>query len=523
MSTKYIIGGAALAGAYYIYQQNQSNAESTKLTLEREHLGERTGRKIDESVIAANDRIRDLHTKADQDLQSEKSKWTTWASNKAHEAGDSLDSASKEAQKKADALYKELHKDDPSRVTQWRDNVKGSVEDGYKSVKGSVNDASSKVTSELKNLGDDVSKRAADAKDSVKSTWYSGKDKERELAREATKSLEGWSETASQNARDYYDSLNGSVKSLQNSAQDDYQKAYDDAKKVYDDASKKFNETKSSWFKSTDDATKKLHSEAQTQLDEAKKQLDYATSRLDDWKQHIKQTLSNSVQNVNGNGNGGSGFYNWLRGGQNEPLKRDFTDKIRDEYNEVKLNTQLTEEELARRANRALRGWGESAEQFSKEEIEQAKIDSQRDYKYPIERKYEEGKLSLNREVDGWSKWFNKRYEETAEGAQAYFGDAQQSFHDAKRQLDENTNRWNSWGNKKSKEVEEEYKRQYEEAKERFEHAQNNLKKWSDEQSDKLLSNADQGISKTKKGLDKLHDESQKGLDDVQSWIKDKK
>ncbi|KAH3681892.1 hypothetical protein WICPIJ_007139 [Wickerhamomyces pijperi] len=512
MSTKFILGGAAVAGAtYYVLHNNEAQYQHEKIpapaygrTREGELMGQRVGRKVDEAALATKDKFDDLQNQASRTydrnaahLNKEKVEWKDWVSSKSNEAKDKLDETNQYAK---------------DSVRQFGDNVKDvnnraydSAKDTVNSAKSSVGDAAYRVGDQVNKLGDKIHESADEGHTRIKkassgNSWLglSAADKERDLATEAKTNLEGWGETASQNAHDYYDSITDDGKAAAKSwiswGKDKKretlataEQAYDDAKKSLDEATKKFNDSKESWFSFGKDKDaeyrKKLHAEAEQQMKDAQKVYDSAGEKLAEWKGRAKKGLNDITNNSHG------GFYDWLRDGE---AKR------------------MSEQELAEKTGRALRGWGESAEQFAKDEIEDAR------------RQVSRAQTSLNDELDSWSKWFNKKYDQTAEGAQEFYNDAQSSLNDAKKQLDDNTNHWYTWSNRKSKEVEDEARRQYEDAEARFKKAESNLNKWGNDQKIKFWSSAEQSVKSGQEGLETLHQNTQNGLDKARHWANER-
>lgn len=517
MSTKFILGGAALAGAtYYVIHQNEPHHQHEKIpspaygrTREGEMFGQRTGQKIDEAALSAQDKINEMQNKASKaydrnaaELEKEKNEWKSWAEAKTNEAKDKVEGDVQYAKDTVRQFGEDVRDTNARAYNSAKDTVGSNVN----SVKHSVDEVSNKVGDEISKFGDKVHELADDGYSTVKKASTGGAwlgintgDKEKDLATETKANLEGWGETASQNARDYYDSLdehtNATAKSWlswgrgkKRETQASIEQALDDAKKELDDATKKFNDTKESWFSLGKDKDaehrKKLHAEAEQLMKEAQEVYDSNSEKLAQWKERAKRGLNDITKERQG------GFYDWLRDGEGK---------------------RMTEQELAENAGRSLRGWGESAEQFAKEEIDDAR------------RQLSKAQTSLNDELDSWSKWFNKKYDETAEGAQEFYNDAQASLNDAKKQMNDNTNHWYTFYNRKSKEVEDEARRQYDEAEERFKKAESNLNKWGKEQKIKFWSSADDSVQTTKESLDSLHQKTQKGLDNTRDWVNNHK
>ncbi|CDR40168.1 CYFA0S04e05050g1_1 [Cyberlindnera fabianii] len=524
MSTgRYVLGGAAVAGAaYYLYaqrlEQAQTPAGGIKLPAfgsssnKTEGTGERTGRKLDEAVLNARDRLDDLSHETGKSIdrtlasaEQQRSKFNGWASDKLEDAQDHLDKHADSAKKKADQLAKQAHRDDPGRIKQFGQEVKDTFEDATTSVNNSLHNAKQSIVG----TKDSAEKSATDAKEKVKDSVEDAKDKasgwfsraapatsEEELARRSKLALEGWGETAAANANEYYDSVASKPSSSSSwfgwgrskDTQEAAQEAYDSAKKSYEDAKAHLRETSNSWFSFKEDPEKKrLHAEAEKQLEAAQKQYDAATSKLNEWKERAQRALSTNGTTTKHY----DGFYDWLRGG----------------YPYLGSNRSSAD---------TIRGWGKSAQDAANEQYYNSK-QSVNDLK----RTYNDAADEVSRSTKDWTKWFNRKYAETAQGAKDYYNDANSALADAQKELDAQTSHWWSWGKKTSKDLELQAKKDVEEAQRRVNDATNQLSKWGIDTQDKLLKVTEDALKQTRDGLNKANEKTQEGLKSAQSWTRD--
>lgn len=472
MSTRtFLISAGVLGGGYYLYQSRLDAAQhpgaqtypyrSTNTT--GEGPGQYTGRKIDETAAHARDRAQDLRADANRKIDStlgsvehERGKAASWASDKLESTKDALDDTARSAQQKAqqfDRRAGELSEHHPSRLER--------------------------LEHELKEEWDEVKEK--------KGSWFKTTDPDREveLAKNTKKSLEGWGESAAQNASEYYDSLVTSTKGVLGSSKPD--RVYGEAKKAFDEAKRQFDDTKASWFSfSADEQKQRAHREAQRQLDLAQKKLDNASAKFDEWKQSTARSL--------GTGGGNKqyeGFYDWLRGG-----------------------VPYEQERHARAARDAVRGWGDNASEAADEAYYAA-----RDKRRAVQGQGRELNSSATKTAQDWRRWFNKKYDETSQGAREYYDDANDALSDAQRDLDANTKHWWQVWKSSSKDVELRAKRDVEEAQKRVAEASNGLVKWGEQVNRSFWKGAESAVDSVKSGLDTTNDKTQRGLSDDKGWI----
>lgn len=560
--------------------------------------------------------------------EKDKAKLAGWANDKISSAQGQLDQTAAASREKAEAFRKDLHKDDPkglhklghdiksdaeyakekteSSLGSAKDSVLGSLTSAKNSIVGSKN----KAEDELNDLSRQASNKADEASNKA-SSWFSSAKKD---TKDSLESAQKQTEAKSKSFFNW-----GSSK--KDESKEAIDAAYDDAQKIYDDAQKRFNETKSSWFSwgKVDDKQKELHQEAQKQLDAAQKNLDSASSKFKNWKSQAsdkidqlkpdsyksRDTLSDKanefytgelINRREGSSSGGVGFYDWLRGGSptdEERIARNAKQGLRgwgesaeqfanENYDEIsgkkqekswgipgyfKSGSPNDDEKIARGARKGLRGWGENAEQFANDEVDEVRAKKEsKSWGIPgyfksgsdkseeeiaknaraglkgwgenaaqfADDEAEEAKRQASKiqeqydaKVKEWNSWANKKYEDNAKGAQDYFNDAQKSVEDARKDLESGANHWWSWGKEKSSQFELDAKKNLEDAERRLGDATSNLKKWGSDTAQnanlKFWSSADDAIHQAKSGLNAANEKSQEGLKDAQSWVKDQK
>jgi hypothetical protein len=437
----FLITAGVLGGGYYLYNSRLDAAHhSGQSTLPYRSGGEgpaeHAGRQVDESVLRAREKANDLRADANRKIdgtlgsyEREKSNVASWASDKLQSTKDSLDDHASAADQRARQF---------EQSATGKDN-KGRLEKIEQGVKEEWN--------ELKQKRD---------------TWFkdSGSEREIELALETKKSLEGWGESAAQNASEYYDSLISTT----TKATSKPDAAYKEAQRLFDEAQKRFNETKSSWLSFTvDEEKKRAHAEAQRHLEYTQKRLDDASAKFNDWKKSASDSSGASV----GGPKKYNGFYDWLRGGV----------PYQDEGNEAS------------------------------------------DARHNVQSKGRHLKKQASKTADEWSQWFSKTYEDTAQGARDFYDDANDALNDAQKQLDSTTKHWWEVWKSTSKDVQLQAKTDVEEAQKRVTEASNGLVKWGENVNKNFWNGAESAVDRVKSGLDTTNDKTQQGLNDAKIWI----
>jgi len=430
-------GAAVLGASYYVYQTRLEQSRATAIQQDslknkipgfgsgsssydpREGPAEHTGRKIDEKAYDARGRFDDLKNDANKKIddtfasaEREKAKLANWTNDKISDAQGRLDDTVAHSKEKADVFAKEAHKDDPRGLRKVGNEIRDTAEDAKDSVFGTLGSAKNSIIGSknkaedsvygtydsAKSNANDLTKQAQDKADEASnktSSWFGG----------AKKDAEETLDSASQKTEDTKKSFFSWGSSKKDEAKETIDAAYDEAQKIYDDADKRYKETKGSWFSWNRDSKKQqLHDEAEKQLNEAQKNLESASSKA-----------KNKVNDYIPTSSGGSSFFGRSKPADDSDKANEFftgelinrkegskskfnTDRNYDRANEFftgelinrsdgpKSNSgsfydwlrggypsPTEDEKIASGARQGLRGWGESAEQFSREEYEDAK------------------------------------------------------------------------------------------------------------------------------------------------------
>lgn len=475
MSFNYVIGGAAIAGAtYYVYQQRQQQLDTWQNRPVRvgEGVGQKTGRKLDESFDTVTQKT------------NETINWT----------GDKLQDIKGTTK---DKFY----------------DAKKNTQEGLTDTKEAIVGAGEAAKDTLGSWGSTAKEKTLELNDSIANSVDASKAKAEKSARGAVQSLEGWGETASQLSKDYYDDVAGTAEEHKNKlwnwglgkkreTQESIDRAYIEAESKYNEAVKQFNETKGSWFSWGDAKQKELHQQAEYRKKEAQKTFDEAKSKLEEWKKHVaeqKKRLSQDADSANKffagellisedgekviNVKKSNRFYNWLRNVDVDPSR---VSRLAD-------NTRYS-----------VRGFGENATFFANEEVSESRAPSEA---------AQEASAAINRKIRNFKEWANKQYAATAQGAEDYYHDSARAVEEAQKQIDDNTSHWYSWGKKKNDQLAAEGRENLEIAKSRLKDSQANLSKWSKD-------TAASTIDTVKDGLNTANDKAQSGLNKANSWVK---
>ncbi|CCH45178.1 Myosin heavy chain, skeletal muscle, adult [Wickerhamomyces ciferrii] len=577
--TRYLLGGAVLAGAgYYVYQ---TRLEQSKITTQQDSLknklpgfgssstgtsegpGQYTGRKLDEITIDTRDKLDDLKTNANKQLdkgfsqaESEKARLANWTNEKINNAQEKLDQVESKSQEKASIFSKDAHKDDPKGLNKLGKDIEKEAEAAKSSVFGSLSNAKDSIIGtkddvehQIKSKSQDLQSGAQDQLNKAESKangWFGKAQDETNKAVDSTKA------NLEQGKKSFWSGWFGAKDETKESI--DF--AYQEAQQLYDDAEKRYKETKKSWlsWNNKDDTKEKLHKDAELELKKAQDNLQKAQDKVSHWQNKAKETLDQGVDKLNKqdlNLQKSNGFYDWLRGGDSKSTGRGINDETlakrtqqglkgwgetaeefsKEQLNEVSSNksskswgfgnwfggksNQSKDEEIAQRAQKGLRGWGESAEQFSKDEFD--------DVKHQADQK----KAELDSKLKEWSAWTNKKYADSKEGAEEFYKDAQSNFNKAEEELKKNSSGWLSWSSKQAKDLEAETKKHFEESEKKLTEASENLKNWTNQTSRdagvKFWSSADGALHQAQNGVDKANEGIQSGINDVRSLVQEKK
>ncbi|AOA60772.1 Hypothetical protein PP7435_CHR1-0419 [Komagataella phaffii CBS 7435] len=279
------------------------------------------------------------------------------------------------------------------------------------------------------------------------------------------------------------------------------QDAYNDARYQFEQAQQKFEDTKASWWQWGQQKSDEVSRESEKQYEIAKAKLEDATQSLREQGQDALDTADSQYQTWKSQWqsklNDAKEKTDDLVSQAKEQTKsfsseaRSKLDKFRQEFNSKKEELRkkyahLSEEELDGKAFESLRGWGESAEAFAREEYLESKRNAaetrstlQRGYDLS-QQKLKEAQDEFNRTKKAWFSWGKDQNEEAHNLASRKLAEAQKSFDDASKQLDQFTS---------------------------------SVAKSAKDNSDFV-------VQKTKEGLDVANDKAQDGLSSVSNWIR---
>lgn len=134
---------------------------------------------------------------------------------------------------------------------------------------------------------------------------------------------------------------------------------YDKANKIYNDLLKEFNDSKNGFFDKGNSVLKQHLEDAKITLNDKKLRLDNATIEYNKHVQSDFNKLSNKLDELD-EINRKQGFFKWLFGGGTD------TREGKEEDKPIKKNSV----ETAQIVKQSLHGWGENAEEFAKESMQ---------------------------------------------------------------------------------------------------------------------------------------------------------
>lgn len=310
---------------------------------------------------------------------------------------------------------------------------------------------------------------------------------------------------------------------------------FDAANKKYNDILDKWKHSKTSFFSAGDAALKEQVENCKKMLEEKRQALKKAS---EDFNQYTKQSFNEISNNIdkqdvlNGIQNKKQDLWSWLKDDTSNDGKPD-VDKL---------------------AAASVVGWGERAQEFAEEELEerrrsmqigpseaQRRLDELKKYKengWFTYRKGDETEEEMAKRVikglEGWgetaAQLAREEYEDlkwqaakTKEEAAALVDDASQKLAEAKSDVDKTASKWWQFGKEKKDEVHEKSLANYEAAKRDYENSKKALQKWTDKQRGNFWDMANDSVSSIQGQVDKAHEVVTDKLDDAKSYTKEKK
>ncbi|SCU86492.1 LAME_0D06370g1_1 [Lachancea meyersii CBS 8951] len=533
MSSRMIIGGVVtVAAGYALYeyqlQQKQQRTSLQPASLHKnsethafEHQGERTGAKLDNAANKAREQVSGLARDADDKMTSTmaevehaKARGSQWVWEQLGEAKDKVgDRRDKYLERSGElnAIVENSH--ERERASQ-------------NAVKRFVNDTRDQISSDIQNIRAGVSEDASSIMDAL----IGAKKQSHETAK-------SWEKSARDTASEAKEATEQKSESIFNWGFGKAEKARAKAIEEYDHANKQFHEVREKYksesglFSSGSEELKKQMEEAESALKAYKQKLDDATSKYSKYTTDNINELSDKLEAEDRNLRK-KGFFTWLTGKDTSSSKNsDDIDKIashsvigwgetaealaKEELDELVRNKEIgpseaqkrldalkkiknegwfthqgqNDADLAQRAAKALKGWGETASQLAQDEYEETR------------RRLPPAPKNLSDAVDV----------------------AKEKMDAAKKQLDESTAAWWSQGKDKTNDLREKAQKQYEEAEREYNSSLETLSDWTEKAKGKFWSNADSALGATKSTADTLHTKAKQGLNAAQDYVQDKK
>lgn len=553
MSRKVIIGSVAVATAgYLLYErrlqlQQQMPVQVSPTAREEpdkfEKVGARTGAKLDDVRNDLNDKVSKSKEEADYQFQNlatrvegKKADVAGWAADKADAVQTSLEETKDKYQETEKKLmenvneYKEERKDSKAvkvynttkdNISHDWNNIKEGIKEDLQSIKDVFVDNGENPTSELSSKGAEqienaqqtLSQATASSKRTVNEAVPNAKDK--------SMSILNWGFNREEKARAVAISK------------------YDEAHKRFDELNKELQETRKGLFDSGDKELRKKVDDAKQYLEECKRQLDEASQ---EYAQKTQQDFSQLADELHANEEElkRKGFLTWLRGKADHQV--DDADQV---------------------ASSSVVGWGETAEQLAKEELEE-KLRNEEIGPSEAQRRLERLKEIKNRgwftyraddeevmaqatarSLEGWGetasimaqeeyedlvRWreagrkrFEKNNSDARTAAEAAKKEASTKLELAKKELSNQTKRWWQFGKEKNDELHKLAKEKYEVAQEEYEDAANKVREWTDKATGKFWSSADDSLHAAKQSASSTHEATQKALDKAEDYVKGEK
>ncbi|CCD23425.1 Om45p NDAI_0B03910 [Naumovozyma dairenensis CBS 421] len=211
-------------------------------------------------------------------------------------------------------------------------------------------------------------------------------------------------------------------------------------------------------------------------------------------------------------------------------------------------------------ANQGVFGWGDTAQEFAREELEQngnptpsttsanetlnkfTKKAKDKGWFTSNDNKVEKPDLEDEKlmaegalkGLEGWgenaAQFAKDEYEDikwqfsnSTEKLNGKIDEATQKLNEAQRKVNETKQKWWEFGEKKNDELYKEAQRQYENAKVELDNANKSLQDWNDKISGKFWEKTDKSIDSLKKGSNEVNESVQRNMNKAQDYVQDKK
>ncbi|CCC68745.1 hypothetical protein NCAS_0B06610 [Naumovozyma castellii] len=277
---------------------------------------------------------------------------------------------------------------------------------------------------------------------------------------------------------------------------------------------------------------------------------------IDDYKEHDKSWLYDSIRHQveKARNELDDAVYQFKHFGENledSDTLSNTTSKFKESWNNIKPGKTVDPEEVDKIvASQSVYGWGENAQEFAREEMEenvrrqQQQTDAAaKKLKAFKQNALDKGWFLLNKDkveeeeqvaenalkgLEGWGENAAQFAKDEYEDIKWQLGTSKESLTDkvdkswekmadAKKKLDETQAKWWEFGQKKNNELYEEAKRQYDLAETDYQKARKKLSEWND----KMWEKTDSSIHTLKEGSEKANEKIQSGLSKTQNYIRD--
>ncbi|CUS23610.1 LAQU0S11e00166g1_1 [Lachancea quebecensis] len=543
MSSKKIIGGAAMVAAgYALYeyqvQRQQRHLNTGALTQAPhkdahlfEQKGSEAGSKLDQATNQARDQVAGWAHEADRKVSSTMAEVERAKAKSSKWIGDQLGEAQEAVTDRRDK-YLERSGELNAIVEETNERKR----EGQNRISRMVTDARDTISADIRNIKEGVSEDASSIKEALVGAKKGTQETADSLKRQAS-DVESDLKNKAGNARD---TAVEAKESIFNWGFSKAEKAKAVAIQEYDQANKHFNELREKYnsekglFSGGDQELKKQVDEASKKLEEYKKKLEDASSRYAKYTNDNINELSDKLEQEDRKLRK-KGFFQWLRGDASgsdkskthdvdevaaksvvgwgetaEALAREELDELvrnkkigrseaqrrLDELKKIKDEGWFTykgrnDEALAKRAAKALEGWGETASELAHEEYEEARRKTS-NFNAP---------KSISDAVDT----------------------AKEKLDAAKKQLDDSASGLWSSGKEKTEDLRQKAQKEYEQAEKDYSSSLQSLSEWSEKAKGKFWSGADTALGATKSTADTLHAKAKEGLNTAQEYAKEKK
>lgn len=465
MSSRLLIGGAAAAAAGYMLYEYQQQNERQRQALIPPTQTRQPGAGVKEQAHALG-----------RDFQQSKEDTSKW-----------LKDQKEFGQTKATEMTNDLQRNLQEEAQRQKRNVNEVVDDATY----------------------DVTKGWNRIKEGVSEDTQSIKDAFRGVAHKTDETLP----EAKQKGREIAQGAKDTSKSIFNYGFGEAERAkaiaigeYDKANKQFNSLLEQYNESKKGLFDAGDSKLKKDLDDYKKIIQQKKQELQKASDEYAKYAKDNFNDISNKLDEQDEKVRKEGGFFKWLRG----------TSVPGDEPKDVDRAVN----------NKSLAGFGENAQFFSEEQIEdqlrskqigpseaQRRLDELKKFKqegwFKQHKSPESEERMAQRSAQGLAGWgenaaqfaqeeleetrkaYNRTIPRSREEASKAADDAWNKLQEAKKTVEDKSSKWWNVSKEKTNEVTDEAQKAYDDASKNYESAKKTLADWSDKTSAKFWSSAD--------------------------------